>query len=107
MQANNIKTKLKGLLKNVDNDKLGFIKYEVFFELIDLHNVKLDSRAINYLKKNYSKNQTINFKEAINQLTIDLHAAAGVDPDAKDGTMKWTVFGLAKAQSKIGSDSIS
>jgi len=36
-----------------------------------------------------------------------LNAAAGVDPDAKDGSMKWTVFGLAKAQSKIGADSIS
>ena len=41
MQANNVKSKLKQLLKNVDNDKSGFVKYEVFFELLDLHNVKL------------------------------------------------------------------
>jgi len=43
----------------------------------------------------------------VNQLTIDLNAAAGTDPEARDGSMKWTVFGVAKAQSRIGSDSIS
>ena len=62
---------------------------------------------MNYLKKSYSKNQTINYKDAINQLTIDLYAAAGSDPEARDGEMKWTVFGVGKGKSKIGSDSIS
>jgi hypothetical protein len=56
MQANNVKSKLKGLLKNVDNDKSGMVKYQVFFELLELHNVNLGAKEINYLKKNYSKN---------------------------------------------------
>ena len=42
------------------------VKHEVFFELLTLHGVKLPKEAVAYLKKNYSKNQTINFKDAIN-----------------------------------------
>lgn len=72
MQANAIKHKLKNLLKNVDMDKSGFVKFEVFFELLELHKVDLSKPAISYLKQNFSKNQTINYKEAVNQLTIDL-----------------------------------
>ena len=65
-KSNDIKKKLKGLLKNLDADKTGMIKYEVFFELLVLHKIELHSDAKNYLKKNYSKNQTINYKEALN-----------------------------------------
>jgi len=72
MKANNVKNKLKVLLKSVDNDKSGFVKYEIFFPMLELHGVMLSSKAVNYLKQTYSKNQTINFKEAVNQLTIDL-----------------------------------
>ena len=65
-QSNKTKQKLKGLMKNVDTDKSGFLKYEVFFELLHLHKVNLKNDATNYLKKHYSKNQTINYKEALN-----------------------------------------
>ena len=34
LQSNNIKKKLKGLLKMVDLDKSGFVKNDVFFQLI-------------------------------------------------------------------------
>jgi hypothetical protein len=57
---------LRGLLKAVDNDKSSMVKHDVFFELLDLHKVSLSNEARNYLKKNYSKNQTINYKEALN-----------------------------------------
>jgi len=53
-------------MKSVDNDKSGMIKHEVFFELLGLYHVELKENAKNYLKKNYSKNQTINYKEALN-----------------------------------------
>ena len=96
MKANNVKNKLKVLLKSVDNDKSGFVKYEIFFPMLELHGVMLSSKAVNYLKQTYSKNQTINFKEAVNQLTIDLQVAAGTDSDARDGSMKWTVLALTK-----------
>ena len=111
MQANTVKNKLKLLIKNVDADKTGFVKHDVFFELLELHKVDLSKPAIAYLKQNFSKNQTINYKEAINQLTIDLKAAGGKDENASDAQMKWTVFGIQKKEdqrtSKIGDDSIS
>lgn len=66
------------------------VKHEVFFELLNLHNIDLSVDAKNYLKKNYSKNQTINYKEALNQITINLDAAGG--NEESEGQMKWTVF---------------
>lgn len=41
LKANQVKSKLKGLLKNVDNDKQGLVKHQLFFELLNLHGVKL------------------------------------------------------------------
>ena len=102
MKANNVKTKLKSLLKKVDSDKSGFVQYDVFFPMLELHKVDLTSKAIAWLKKNHSKNQTINYKDAINALTIDLMAAG-----QEESEMKWTVFALQAAKSKIGDDSIS
>ena len=54
----------------------------------------LNAKAIASLKKQHGKSQLINYKDAVNQLTIDLDKAAGNDPDARDGEMHWTVFGL-------------
>ena len=56
LQANSKKAKLKNLLKNVDSDKSGFVKHEVFFELLELHNVKISAKAQTFLKNNFSKN---------------------------------------------------
>lgn len=109
-QCNAVKNKLKQLLKSVDSEKTGFVKYEVFFELIELHMINLKSDAKSHLKKNYSKNQTINYKDAVNQLTIDLSAAAG-DENADNAKLKWTVFALEtqaqQASNNIGDDSVS
>lgn len=66
------------------------VKHDVFFELLDLHKVALSNEARNYLKKNYSKNQTINYKEALGQIAIDMNAAGDLDDQGK-GQMKWTV----------------
>ena len=70
------------------------VKHEVFFQLLPLHKIELSLDAKNYLKRNYSKNQTINYKEALNQITIDLEAAGGTEDE--EGMMKWTVFALQK-----------
>ena len=104
-KSNDIKKKLRLLLKNLDTDKQGMVKHEVFFELLNLHRIQLSLDAKNYLKRNYSKNQTINYKEALNQITIDLDAAGGTEDE--EGMMKWTVFALQKKQSQIGDDSVS
>ena len=93
-KSNDIKRKLRALLKNLDTEKTGMVKHEVFFELLQLHKIDLRNDAISYLKKHYSKNQSINYKEALNQITIDLQAAGGVDEDATGGHMQWTVFAL-------------
>ena len=67
------------------------VKYEVFFELLDLHKVSLTNDAKNHLKKNYSKNQTINYKEALNQICINLNKAGALDDTTGKGSMVWTV----------------
>ena len=82
-KANAIKLKVKSLLKSVDTEKTGFVKFEVFFELLELHGIILSRECQNYLKSNFSKNQTINFKDAINKITIDLEAAG-------ENELKWT-----------------
>ena len=65
-KANHVKKKLKSLFKNVDTEKTGLVKHEVFFELLELHKVRLNEKAKAYLIKNFSKNQTINYKNALN-----------------------------------------
>ena len=75
----------------VDLDKSGFVKNDVFFQLIQLHGIDLQQQAISYLTKNYSKNMLIDYKEALNQLTIDLEVAGQTDADAK---IQWTLNSL-------------
>ena len=91
IKANNVKNKLKGLLKSVDADKSGLVKWEVFFPMLDLHQVLLSDKSIAFLKKTFSKNNLIRYKEAVNALTIDLTAAAGTDEEATGAKMTWTV----------------
>lgn len=106
-QSNDVKKKLRSLVKGVDHDKTGMVKHDIFFELLKLHKVELNNAAIQYLKKHYSKNEEIKYKEALNQLTIDLAAAGRVDEEGPSAEIKWTVQALAKKASKIGDDSIS
>ena len=108
-QSNAIKKKLRNLLKKMDVDKTGMVSYDVFFQLLNLHQINISSAAVSYLKKNYSKNQTLNYKEAVNQLTIDLDAAGRVQEDGETSLaeMKWTVFALCKPKAKVGGDSVS
>ena len=84
-KSNETKTKLRKLCKGIDSEKSGMLAYEVFFDLLSLHKILLSNSAISILKKNYSKNQTINYKEAINQLTIDLDVAGRVLEDGEVG----------------------
>ena len=83
---------MRSLLKGVDHGKTGYVKHEIFFELLKLHKIDLNEKAVQYLKKNCSKNDEIKYKEAMNQVTIDLAAAGKLDGDgAASGDMKWTV----------------
>lgn len=66
LKANQVKSKLKGLFKNVDSEKQGLVKHQLFFELLNLHSVKLPQQAITLLKRNHSKNDQIYYKDAVN-----------------------------------------
>ena len=88
-KSNATKLKVKSLLKSVDTEKTGLVKHEVFFELLELHGIKLSKESQNYLKNNFSKNQSINYKEALNKITIDLDAAG-------DNELKWTTANFQK-----------
>ena len=100
LKANTTKMKLKSLLKNADVEKQGYVKQELFFELLELHGIKLDQSAVSYLKNNFRRNDMIHYKEAINQLTIDMQAAAGQEIDASDAKMKWTILPKQKPVQK-------
>ena len=53
-------------MKGVDHGKTGLVKHEIFFELLKLHKIDLNNAAIQHLKKNFSKNDEIKYKEAMN-----------------------------------------
>ena len=65
-QSNELKKKVRSLLKGVDHGKTGLVKHEIFFELLKLHKIDLSNAAAQYLKKNFSKNDEIKYKEAMN-----------------------------------------
>lgn len=109
LQANQIKKKLKGMLKQVDSEKHGYVPQEVFFSLTELHSIKLSEAAKNHLKKHYGKlgaQPIIDYKEALNQITIDLEAAGGANDMGIDAELKWTVSAFVKKSAAAG-DSVS
>ena len=55
-RSNDVKKQLRTLLKQVDPEKLGLVKHDVFFKFLELHQVNLPADAKQFLKKNYSKN---------------------------------------------------
>jgi len=50
----------------MDADKTGMLPHDVFFQLLALHKINISNAAVQYLKKTYSKNQALNYKEAVN-----------------------------------------
>ena len=61
--------------------------------MLDLHKVHLDEKSIDTLKKKFGKHgnpPVIEYKGALNQITIDLNAAAGDGENANNAAMKWT-----------------
>ena len=107
-QSNNVKSKLKSLFKNIDSDKTGCVKTDVFFQLLELHKISLSEEAKKYLASNANKNHEIMYKEAVNQITIDLNAAT--EDHNGQAKMVWIIQPLVqsrKSRSPIGDDSIS
>lgn len=77
---------MRSLLKGVDHEKKGSIKQEVFYKLLELHKIELSNGSKQYLNKNFGKNDEIKYKEAMNQVTVDLDAAGDGGSE-----IKWTV----------------
>lgn len=55
-EANRVKLKLKTLCKQIDAELSGEIKAEVFFQLLELHGVKLSKPDLAQLKLKFSRN---------------------------------------------------
>ena len=66
LKANNTKSKLKALIKKVDEDKSGLVNQDIFFSLLSLHGVEISNVVQNHIKKEYGKNLSIMYKEAVN-----------------------------------------
>jgi len=65
LETNQIKANLKSLLRNVDQDKSGKIKTEVFFQMLALHKIELSSKDRAYLSKLFQNGDKIKYKEAL------------------------------------------
>lgn len=40
-QCTNVKIKAKSLMKTIDKEKSGYVKSDLFFELLSLHNIMI------------------------------------------------------------------
>ena len=65
-------------------DKKGKIKTELFFQMLELHQISLGPKDRQYLQKLHSNGDQIAYKEALGLLIIDSESAQ-VDEQ------KWTV----------------
>lgn len=83
-KANQIKLKLKQLLKNVDQDKQGRIKESVFVTICQLLGVNLSQKDHIELGKRFGSGGSIKYKEALGELQIDMLAAV-------DNEIRWIV----------------
>ena len=84
LKANQIKLKLKQLLKNVDQDKQGRIKESVFVTICQLLGVNLSQKDQAQLGKRFGSGGSIKYKEALGELQIDMLAAV-------DNEIRWIV----------------
>lgn len=104
-KANSTKTKLKQLLKNIDDGKpllhillgkSGFVKEDLFFQLLNLHGVTLSPEARTVIHNTHRKGDKINYQEALTVICIDLETAANDEQKwtvRKDGSKKGTANG--------------
>ena len=98
LKANVIKKKLRSLLKQVDFEKSGMVPFEVYNQLLELHEIRLDEKCRTELAK-MARGDKLDWKKALASLTIDLEAA-----EEADAPLKWTLAKFAKA---ITTDSVN
>lgn len=86
-KANSTKTKLKQMFKTIDegilmqsiNHKLGktgYVKEDLFYQLLNLHGVELSNEARTIINSTYKKNDKINYPDAITVICIDMETVA-------------------------------
>jgi len=64
------------VIKFVILDKSGYVKEDLFYQLLGLHGVDLSKEARTLISASYKKNDKINYAEAMTVITIDLETAA-------------------------------
>lgn len=77
LKANQTKSKLKSMLKSIDEGKSGLIKEDLFFQLIKLHNIELSADAKSAIASKYKKGDKIVYSDALMVIGIDLESMVG------------------------------
>ncbi len=89
-KANSTKTKLKQMFKTIDEGiikwshkyilgKTGFVKEDLFYQLLNLHGVELSNEARTIINASYKKNDKINYPDAITVICIDMETVANLN----------------------------
>ncbi|CDW86344.1 ef hand family protein [Stylonychia lemnae] len=75
-KANKTKQKLKQMLKNIDQEKNGYVKDDLFYQLLTLHGIDLSQEARTVINSSYKKKDKINYQDALTVIGIDQETAA-------------------------------
>ena len=57
-------------------EKLGLVKDEVFYQILELHGIELSKEAKTVISSSYKRGDKINYKDAMTVIGIDLETAA-------------------------------
>lgn len=70
-KQNELKHKLKRTLQKLDDDKMGYVKQSVFFQILECLDIEIDTHLKNKIVRNFEKNDKINYFEASRALYIN------------------------------------
>lgn len=72
-KCNQIKLKAKKLYKQIDDEKSGLVKSDVFFDVLDLLKIKLREQDISKIRQLYGQSgDKINYKIAMAMISVDI-----------------------------------
>lgn len=88
LKSNQTKKQLRQLMRSIDTgkfsffftflicaEKTGIVKEDAFFTILQLHGILLPAEDLARLKKNHSRGGKINFKDALQEINVDLDQA--------------------------------
>ncbi|TNV73715.1 hypothetical protein FGO68_gene1155 [Halteria grandinella] len=84
-KANQTKAKLKQLFKNIDDGKSGYIKDDLFFQLLQLHGINLSPEAKSVITSSFKKGDKVKYSDAMPVICIDFETSEAQQEH------KWTI----------------